>query len=35
LAGGISLRGAARQLSVHPSAIRRALARGGHPVPED
>ena len=28
LAGGVSLRAAARQLRVHPSAVQRALARG-------
>jgi DNA invertase Pin-like site-specific DNA recombinase len=28
LAGGLSLRGTARRLGVHPSAVRRALARG-------
>jgi DNA invertase Pin-like site-specific DNA recombinase len=28
LASGVSLRGVARQLAVHPSAVRRALLRG-------
>ena len=34
LAAGLSLRGAARQLSVHPSAVRRTLARLVRPASE-